>query len=142
MICVVTSTSSALPHTYRHTQICIQFTCRLVVTPAQLLTVCQTQTCPWVKSIFHCRHRHHYPLHFSVSVLSSSLSLFLPIKLSSSTLSHLLCITTSPLPPSLSLPCRWDVVSMFFLYRTLPQAASFCTYTHKAAVHQVHAFLL
>lgn len=77
VICVVTSASSAIPHTYRltHThKICIQFTCRLVVTPAQLLTVCQTQACPWVKSIFHC---HHHPLHLFFPS-SFFLSIFMP----------------------------------------------------------------
>ena len=142
--------SLALPQPYRthtdthtHAQICIQFTCRLVVSPAQLLTVCQTQTCPWVKTIFHCHHYHHYhhhhPLHlsFSPSSLSLSLSLALFQALIFHSLSSLPSITTSPLSPPLPSPRR-DVVSMFFLSRTLPRAASFfCTYPRKAGVHRV-----
>lgn len=59
------STTSQPTHTSGHphtTRICIQFTFRRVLSPAQLLTVCQTKACPWVKSIF-CRLDRHYPLY-------------------------------------------------------------------------------
>ncbi len=113
---------------HTHTQICIQFTCRLVGTPTQLLTVCQTQTAPG--------------LHPSTTTTtySTSLSLCLCVSLSGSHLplsliSRLLLSLHLSLSRSLSPSVGMCLACFSCAGPRLRQSLS--VRTHKAAVHQV-----
>lgn len=113
------------PPTHTHpethtTRICIQFTFRLVLSPAQLLTVCQTQACPWVIAIF-CRLNLYYPLYLSFylhfSFINPSLSLlYASFNFTLSLISLYLGLWLLSLLP-LHLSSDWDVF-FFFLYLT------------------------